>query len=100
MNTTSLAVVAGLSVVMLAIFLATGQQLNLTVTAVLVTGGIATLAVFLYSREEARHEEDEARDELEHLDYADEPLEAIPTLRSDEPPTPARSDEAQAIEDD
>ena len=93
MNPTSLAVVAGLSVVILAIFLATGQQLNLTVTAVLATGGIATLAVFFYGREEAR-------EQLEEDDYTDEPQEAHVTMRSDEPQTPAQPDEAQTIERD
>ena len=91
MNTTSLAIVAGLSVIMLAIFLATGQQLSLTITAVVVTGGIATLAVFFYGREDAR-------DELEEADYPDEPLEAHVMTRSDEPPTSVQPDEAQTID--
>ncbi len=78
---------------MLVIFLATGQQLSLTVTAVLATGGIATLAVFFYGREEAR-------DQLEEDAYPDEPLEAHVTMRSDELPAPAQPDEAQTMESD
>jgi len=78
---------------MLVIFLATGQQLSLTVTAVLATGSIATLAVFFYGREEAR-------EQLEEDDYPDEPLEAHVTMRSDEPQTPVQPDEAQTIESD
>ncbi len=91
MNPASLAIVAGLSVVMLVIFLATGQQLNLTITAVLATGGIATLAVFFYAREEAR-------EALEEDDYPDDPPEAI--AQSDEPQTSGRPDEAQTMESD
>ncbi len=93
MNPASLAIVAGLSVVMLVIFLATGQQLNLTITAVLVTGGIATLAVFFYGREEAR-------EELEEDDYPDEPPEVPAITLGDEPPTSVHPDEAQTIESD
>ena len=96
MNPASLAIVAGLSVVMLVIFLATGQQLNLTITAVLVTGGVATLAVFFYGREEAREEL-----ELEEGDdYPDEPLEAPAITQSDEPPAPAQPEETQTIDSD
>ena len=93
MNPASLAFVAGLSVVMLVIFLATGQQLNLTITAVLATGGIATLAVFFYGREEAREEADEG-------DQPDEPLGAPATEQSSEPPTPVQPEEAQTIDGD
>lgn len=93
MNPVSLAIVAGLSIVMLVIFLATGQQLNLTITAVLATGGIATLAVFFYAREDA-HEA------LEEDDYPDEPPEVPATTLSDEPPKSAHPDEAQTIESD
>ena len=93
MNPASLAIVAGLSVAMLVIFLATGQQLNLTVTAVLATGGIATLAVFFYGREEAR-------EQLEEDDYPDEPPGARETAQSEEPPAPVLPDEAQTIESD
>ena len=78
---------------MLVIFLATGQQLNLTITAVFATGGIATLAVFFYGREEAR-------EELEEGDYPDQPLEAPSLTQRDEPPTSAQPDEAQTIESD
>jgi hypothetical protein len=90
-NPVSLAIVAGLSVVMLVIFLATGQQLNLTITAVLATGGIATLAVFFYAREEAR-------ETLEEDDYPDEPPEAI--AQSDELPTSVQAGETPTIEND
>jgi len=90
-NPVSLALVAGLSVVMLVIFVATGQQLNLTITAVLATGCIATLAVFFYAREEAR-------EALEEDDYPDDSPEAIP--QSEEPPTPVQPDEAQTLESD
>ena len=93
MNPVSLAIVAGLSVVMLVIFLATGQQLNLTITAVLATGGIATLAVFFYAREEAREELDEG-------DLPDEPLETPAIAQSDEPPAPAQPEETQTIDSD
>ncbi len=93
MNPASLVIVAGLSVVMLVIFLATGQQLNLTITAVLTTGGIATLAVFFYGREEAG-------EELEEYDYPDEPPDAPAITRSDGPPTPVHPDETQTIESD
>ena len=96
MNPASLAFVAGLSVVMLVIFLAAGQQLNLTITAVLATGGIATLAVFFYAREEAREEL-----ELEEADdYQDEPLEAPAAAQSDQPPAPAQPEETQTIDGD
>ena len=91
MNPVSLALVAGLSVVMLVIFVATGQQLNLTITAVLATGGIATLAVFFYAREEAR-------EALEDDEYPDDPPEAI--AQSEEPPTPVQPHEAQTFESD
>jgi len=92
-NPASLVIVAGLSVVMLVIFLATGQQLNLTITAVLATGGIATLAVFFYGREEAR-------EELEEADYPDEPPEAPAITQGDEPPTSVHPDETQTTEND
>ncbi len=78
---------------MLVVFLATGQQLNLTITAVLVTGGIATLAIFFYGREEAR-------EAPEHDDYPDEPPETTAVTQNDEPPTSAQPDEAQTIEGD
>ncbi len=78
---------------MLVFFLATGQQLNLTITAVLATGGIATLAVFFYGREEAR-------EEAEQDDYADEPLEAPPVAPSDETPPSVHPDETQTIDSD
>ncbi len=93
MNPASLAIVAGLSVAMLVIFLATGQQLNLTITAVLATGGIATLAVFFYAREEAR-------EALDEDDYPDEPPEAPAMTPGDEPPASVQPDEAQTIESD
>ena len=90
MNPTLLAIIAGLSFAMLVIFLATGQQLNLTITAVLATGGIATLAVFFYGREEA-HEEfgDECSDEPPAASGAD-----------DETPAQTQADETQTIEGD
>lgn len=71
---------------MLVIFLATGQQLNLTITAVLATGGIATLAVFFYGREEA-HEEfgDGYRDEPPAASGADG--EATAQIQADETQT-------------
>ena len=93
MNPVSLAIVAGLSVVMLVIFVATGQQLNLTVTAVVVTGGIATLAVFFYGREEAR-------EELDEDDYPDEPLEAPAVTPSDETPASVQTEETQTTDSD
>ncbi|RLC57886.1 MAG: hypothetical protein DRI30_03500 [Chloroflexi bacterium] len=93
MNPASLTLVAGLSALMLVVFLATGQQLNLTITAVVVTGGIATLAVFFYGREEAR-------EALEDDDHTDEPPEATAETQSDEPPTPVEPDETQTIEGD
>ena len=93
MNPVSLAIVAGLSVVMLVIFVATGQQLDLTITAVLATGGIATLAVFFYAREEAR-------EALEEDDYPDEPPQTSAIAQSDEPPTSVQPDETQTIESD
>ncbi len=96
MNPVSLAFVAGLSVVMLFIFLATGQQLNLTITAVLATGGIATLAVFFYGREEAREE----RELEEENDYPLELLETHAITQSDEPPTSVHPDETQTIDSD
>ncbi len=97
MNPVSLAFVAGLSVVMLFIFLATGQQLNLTITAVLATGGIATLAVFFYAREEAREElELEEGDD----DLPDEPLETPAIAQSDEPPAPVQPEKTQTIDSD
>ena len=78
---------------MLVIFLATGQQLNLTITAVVVTGGIATLAVFFYAREEARLETDEGDD-------VNEPLETPALGRSIEPPAPIQPDESPTIDSD
>ena len=93
MNPVSLAIVACLSVAMLVIFVATGQQLNLTITAVLATGGIATLAVFFYAREEAR-------EALEDDEYRDDPPEAPAIAQSEEPPTPVQPDEAQTFESD
>ncbi len=96
MNPASLAIVAGLSVVMLVIFVATGQQWDLTLTAVLVTGGIATLAVFFYGREEAREElEPEEGD-----DYADEPPEAPAITQSDEAAAPVQPDETETSNSD
>ncbi len=91
MNPASLAFVAGLSVVMLVIFVATGQQLNLTITAVVVTGGVATLAVFFYGREEAREEADEG-------DYPDEPPEAPAMAQSVEPPRPVQPEDTQTTD--
>ena len=94
MNPASLAIVAGLSVVMLVIFLATGQQLNLTITAVLATGGIATLAVFFYGREEAREEADEG-------DYLDEgPPETPAIAQNGEPATPVQPEDTPTIDSD
>ena len=78
---------------MLVIFLATGQQLNLTITAVLATGGIATLAVFFYAREEAREELDEG-------DLPDEPPETPAIAQSDEPPAPVQPEKTQTIDSD
>jgi small neutral amino acid transporter SnatA (MarC family) len=92
-NPASLAIVAGLSVAMLVIFLATGQQLNLTITAVLVTGGIATLAVFFHGREEAREEANEG-------DSTDEPREAPAIAPSAEPPTPVQPEDTPTIDSD
>ncbi|MCH8200964.1 MAG: hypothetical protein IIB85_03480 [Chloroflexi bacterium] len=94
MNPASLAIVAGLSVVMLVIFLATGQQLNLTITAVLATGGIATLAVFFYAREEAREEADEG-------DYPDEEPPETPAIAHNvEPATPVQPEDTPTIDSD
>ncbi len=93
MNPASLAIVASLSVVMLVIFLATGQQLNLTITAVVVTGGVATLAVFFYGREEAREEADEG-------DYPDEPPETPAIAQSAEPTTPLQPEDQPTIDSD
>ena len=81
---------------MLVIFVATGQQWNLTITAILVTGGIATLAVFFFGREEAREE----RELEEGDDYADEPLEAPAIKQSDEPPAPVQPEETETSESD
>ena len=88
MNTSSLAIVAGLSVLMLAIFVLTGQQWKLTVTAVLVTTGLAAGAVFFYGREDARQADD---------DYEDEPVTGDGQAGSDaaldpDDPRPAESD--------
>ena len=96
MNPASLAIVAVLSAVMLVIFVATGQQLNLTITAVLVTGGIATLAVFFYGREEAR----DAPELEEGDDYPDQPPEARAVTRSDETQAPVQPEETQTTESD
>ncbi len=93
MNPVSLAFVAILSVVMLVIFVATGQQWSLTITAVLATGGIATLAVFFYGREEAR-------EEAEQADYPDNPLESPAMTQSDETPASVQPDETQTIDSD
>lgn len=93
MNPASLAIVAGLSIAMLVIFLATGQQWNLTITAVLATGGIAALAVFFYSREEAR-------EDLEDDGYPVQPLESAGVMHGDELPAPAQPDETQTTEND
>jgi len=92
-NPASLSIVAGLTVAMLVIFLATGQQLNLTVTAVLVTGGVATLAVFFYAREEAREEPNEG-------DSTDEPQETPAIAPSTEPPTPVQPEDTPTIDSD
>ena len=81
---------------MLVLFLVTGQQLNLTVTAVLVTGGIATLAVFFYGREEAGEE----RELEEGDDYADEPLEAPAITQSDEAAAPVQPEETETSDSD
>jgi hypothetical protein len=78
---------------MLVIFLATGQQLNLTVTAVLVTGGVATLAVFFYAREEAREEANEG-------DSTDEPQETSAIAPSAETSTPVQPEDTQTIDSD
>ena len=78
---------------MLVIFLATGQQLNLTVTAVLVTGGIATLAVFFYGREEAR-------DKANEDDRTDEPQETPAIAPSAEPPAPVQPEDTPTIDSD
>lgn len=96
MNPVSLAIVAGLSVVMLFLFVATGQQWDLTVTAVLVTGGIATLAVFFYGREEAREE----RELEEGDDYADEPLGTPAITQSDEAAAPVQPEETETSDSD
>ncbi len=93
MNPASLSIVAGLTVAMLVIFLATGQQLNLTVTAVLVTGGVATLAVFFYAREEAREKANEG-------DSTDEPQETPAIAPSAEPPTPVQPEDTPTIDSD
>ncbi len=93
MNPASLAIVAGLSVAMLVIFLATGQQLNLTITAVVVTGGVATLAVFFHAREEAREEANED-------DRTDEPRETPAIAPSAEPPTPVQPEDQPTIDSD
>ena len=94
MNPASLAIVAGLSVAMFVIFVATGQQWSLTVTAVLVTGGIATLAVFFYGREEAREEADEG-------DYLDEePPETPAIAQNAEPAKPVQPEDTPTIDRD
>jgi len=92
-NPVSLAFVAGLSAVMLVLFLITGQPLNLTITAVPATGVIATLAVYFYGREEAR-------ENAEQDEYPDEPLEAPPATLSDETPASVQPDETQTIDSD
>lgn len=78
---------------MLVIFVATGQQWNLTITAVAATGGIATLAVFFYSREEAP-------EDLDEYGHWDEPLGALAAMQSEEPPAPIEPDETQTMESD
>lgn len=78
---------------MLIIFLVTGQQLSLTVTAVLATGGIATLAVFFYGREESRNE-------MEEGGHPEELVEAATMTQADEAPTLAQPAEAQTPERD
>ncbi len=94
MNLASLAIVAILSVVMFAIFLATGQQLNLTITAVVFTGGIGTLAVFFYGREEAREqaEQDASPDEP--------PLDTAAIEQSVAPQASTQPEETQTIDGD
>ncbi len=91
MNPALLGIIAGLSFAMLVIFLATGQQLNLTITAVLATGGIATLAVYFYGREEGNEETGD--------DYADERPEA-PGTPDDDPQAQTQADEAQTVDGD
>jgi hypothetical protein len=55
-NQSLLAIVGALTLLMLIIFLATGQELSLTVTAVLVTGGLGVGAAYFYAREEGAGE--------------------------------------------
>lgn len=94
MNLATLAIVAILSGVMFAIFMATGQQLNLTITAVVFTGGIATLAVFFYGREDAR-------EQAEQDAFPDEPPPDTAAIeQSVEPQAPTQPEETQTIDGD
>lgn len=89
MNQSLLAVVAFLTAVMLVIFIATSQPLNLTITAVVFTGSLGALAVYFYGREDGR-QPDEDDDELPEEDWDSEPVMAEESLmllgdKGDEP---------------
>lgn len=68
MNQSLLAIVGALTLLMLVIFVATGQQWNLTATAVICTGALGVAAVYFYGREEAAQQgaaDDGSEDEEE-----------------------------------
>ncbi|MEX0683601.1 MAG: hypothetical protein WD904_05795 [Dehalococcoidia bacterium] len=65
MNQSLLAVVGFLTGVMLVIFVATGQPLNLTITAVVFTFVLGVLAVYFYGREDARLADEDYEDDSE-----------------------------------
>lgn len=100
MNRAYLAIVGALTALMLFIFLATGQPLDLTATAVVLTGGLALGAAYIYSREEAYEEAGEG----DWSEYADDDVDedhptqdAVPSAESPEPET---IDPAGEAEDD
>jgi hypothetical protein len=68
-NSAYLAIVATLTALMLVIFLATGQPLHLTVTAVIVGAALGLGATYIYSREEEL-EDDLDFEEDDHIEPA------------------------------
>lgn len=81
MNPALLAIIGALSALMLIIFLATGQPLHLTISAVLLTGGLSTLAAFFFGREQAA--EDMFGEEAENDTAEAETNEEAEAIQSD-----------------
>jgi hypothetical protein len=98
-NRAYLAIVGVLTALMLFIFLVTDQPLDLTFTAVVLTGGLALGAAYIYSRDEAYEEAGEGAWSEHDVGPDDEPLGDNGALR-DESPAPDSDEVPSETEDD